>query len=146
VSLEANKTVARRFTEEHHQAAYVAVHDQLVAPDARIHFYVPGTPDPLDREGHKQLVAMFRAAMPDIRSTVEDIAAEGDRVVVRWSGSGTQTGELMGIPPRGVHVMATGIFIFRIVDGRIVEFWENLDMLGVLQQLGALPAPAPATA
>ena len=87
---------------------------------------------------------MFRAALPDIRSTAEDVLAEGDRVAVRWTGSGTHTGEIMGVPPSGVRVSATGIFVFHIKDGKIVEYWENWDTLGFLQQIGAIPAPASA--
>jgi len=144
MSVERNINVARRFVEEHNGPDYLAVHDELVAERARLHVAIPGTPDPLDREGHKQMVAMFRTAMPDIRDTVEDIIAEGDSVVVRWSGEGTQTGPLMGIPPTGGRVSTTGIYVLRIAAGQIVELWLNLDLLGVLQQLGAVPAPAAA--
>ncbi len=142
MTVDRNIGIARRFVEQHNGSDYLAVHDELLADDARLHVAIPGTPDPLDREGHKQLVAMFRAALPDIRSTAEDIIAEGDSVVVRWSGGGTHQGELMGVPGSGRPVKTTGVYIMRLAGGRIVESWLTLDMLGVLQQIGAIPAPA----
>ncbi len=144
MAVERNISIARRFVEEHNGDDYVAIHDELLAENARLHIAIPGTPDPLDREGHKQMVAMFRAAMPDIRDTVEDIIAEGDSVAVRWSGMGTQMGELMGVPATGRQVNTTGVYIFRFAGGQIVESWLNLDLLGVVQQIGAIPASAPA--
>jgi len=144
MTVERNIATARRFVEEHNAPDYQAAHDELLADGARLHVAIPGTPDLLDRDGHKQLVAMFRAALPDIRNTVEDIIAEGDSVVVRWSGMGTHTGELMGVPGSGRPVSTTGVYIFRLSGGRIVESWLSLDLLGVLQQIGAIPAPTPA--
>ena len=77
---------------------------------------------------------------PDIRNTVEDSVAEGDRVVVRWTGNGTHTGApLMGVPAMGAPVTAQGVYVFRIVDGKIAEVWDNWDNLNVVQQLGGLP-------
>lgn len=70
----------------------MAVHDERLAPDCKIHFHQPGIPDPLDREGHKQMIAMFRAALPDIQSTAQDVFGEGDRVAVRWTGTGRTGG------------------------------------------------------
>ena len=83
----------------------------------------------------------FAAAVPDARYTVEDMIAEGDRVVSRFTMTGTQTGEMQGIPPTGKQCKVAGIDIFRVVDGKIVEHWDAVDQLGMLQQLGVIPAP-----
>lgn len=86
------------------------------------------------------MVAMNRSAFPDMRSTFEDQIAEGDLVVSRWSARGTHKGELMGIPLTGKAVTLTGISTMRIVGRKIAEQWDNWDTLGMLQQLGVIPA------
>ena len=92
-------------------------------------------------EGLKQFVSMIRSALPDLRITLEDDIAEGNKVVSRWGAQGTHQGELMGIAPTGNHVAITGITIHRIENGKIVEEWENWDALGLMQQIGAIPSP-----
>ena len=89
MSIEENKALARRFEIEHPTASYATVADALLAPNVAIHFYFPGTPDPLDRDAWKQLVAGFRGAFADMRHQVEEEIAEGDTVVVRWTGAAT---------------------------------------------------------
>jgi len=136
-----NKALARRLVEEAFNAGRLEVVDELVASDFVEH-------DPSLTEevrgpaGVKELVAGYRAAFPDIRITIEDQIADGDYVVSRWSGTGTHQGELMGMPATGKQATVTGITIDRIVDGRIAESWDNWDTLGLMQQLGAIPAPA----
>jgi predicted ester cyclase len=85
---------------------------------------------------------MFRAGYSDAQITVDDQIAEGDKVASRWTGRGTHDGELMGIAPTGKHVAVAGLTISRVENGRVVEEWTNWDTLGMLQQLGAIPAPA----
>ena len=114
-------------------------HDGLYGPDWVGHF--PGMP-PLDAAGHRQYSEVMISAFPDLVRTVEDIVAEGDKVVARWTAAGTHTGEFQGIPPSGNYARSSGITIFRIADGRIVEEWSESDLLGLLQQIGAIPAPA----
>ena len=92
-------------------------------------------------EGLTQFVSMIRSAIPDLRITIEDDMAEGDKVVTRWIGQGTHQGELLGIAPTGNQVTFTGITIHRIEDTKIVEEWSNWDALGVRQQIGADPSP-----
>ena len=92
-------------------------------------------------EGMTQFVSMIRSGLPDLRITLEDVIAEGDKVVSRWRAQGTHQGELMGIAPTGNEVAITGITITRIEDGKIVEEWENWDALGMMQQIGAVPSP-----
>ena len=95
-------------------------------------------------EGLKQFVSMIRSALPDLRITLEDDIAEGNKVVSRWRAQGTHQGELMGIAPTGNQVSITGITIHRIEDSKIVEEWENWDALGMMQQIGAIPQPSTA--
>jgi steroid delta-isomerase-like uncharacterized protein len=145
MSSEENKTLARRFVQEHNLADYLTTFDQLLAPSCTIHEYLPGLPESMDRQAYVHFIAQFRNAIPDIHNTIEDVIAEGDRVVVRWKGYGTHTGaELMGIPAGNKQVAANGIYIFRFAQGRIVEVWDNWDNLNVMQQLGTPPASAPA--
>lgn len=94
-------------------------------------------------EGGKQFAAMMRSAFPDFEYTVEDEIAEGDKVVNRWVVQATHQGEFQGVPPTGKEVTITGISIYRIANGKIVEGWTNADMLSLMQQLGAVPAPEP---
>jgi len=82
-------------------------------------------------------LAGFRNAFPDIRVTVEDLVAEGDRVVVRWSFCGTQRGEVLGVAPTGRRVTVTGMIFYRISEGGISEYWGSWDRMGLLQQLDA---------
>lgn len=139
----ANKALARRIVEEAFTAGRLEVVDELVARDYVGHD--PSLPeDARGPEGVKELIAGYRAAFPDIRVTVEDQIAEGDMVVTRWAATGTHQGELMGMPPTGKQGTVTGMTIDRIADGKIVESWDNWDTLGLMQQLGAVPAPATA--
>ena len=91
-------------------------------------------------EAYRKLFASMLNAFPDGRFTVVDEVAEDDKVVTRWSFTGTHKGELMGIAPTGKQVAMTGISIIRIVDGKIVEAWEEWDSLGMMQQLGVVPS------
>lgn len=84
---------------------------------------------------------MYRAAFPDVQSTIEDTIAEGDKVVTRWTARGTHRGALMGIPPTGKELTVTGMGILRIEGGRIMEAWGIFDQFGMLQQIGVIPTP-----
>jgi steroid delta-isomerase-like uncharacterized protein len=138
MSTEENKAIARRWGEEVWGKGSQAAIDELFAPNFVFNYPAPGaTPD---LKGYKQTVTMLCGPLSDIRSTAEDMVAEGDKVAVRWTWGGTHKGELMGIPPTGKQVTITGISILRIVGGKIVEEWGEMDMLGMLQQLGVIPA------
>ena len=90
----------------------------------------------------KEYVGVFHSAFPDFRVTLEDQIAEGDKVVNRWTVRGTHQGEFQGISPTGKEVEFTGIHMSTINDeGKLQESWENYDALGLMQQLGAIPAP-----
>jgi ketosteroid isomerase-like protein len=130
-----NKALYRRWFTDVVSRGDLAAAQEMLAPDYRLHF--PGMPGPVDRDGHLRLVAMFRSGFPDWVETVEDVVAEGDRVVARVVGRGTHLGEFQGVRPTGRRVSATGIGIGRLVDGQIVEAWAAYDALGLLEQLQA---------
>ena len=133
-----NKTIARKVFEEIQSQGNLALVDELVASD-----YVGHTPlaDIHGPEGAKQFEEMLYEAFPDYQVTVEDQIAEGDKVVTRWTGRGTHQGQFQGMPPTGKQMTMSGITIFRIANGKLVEGWNNPDLLGMLQQLGAVPVP-----
>ena len=144
MSAEENKAVARRVLHEVVQKGNLDVVDELIAPEYR--YSAPGNPEVRGPEGYKQLVTMYRSAFPDMQMTEDDIVAEGDKVVTRWTARGTHRGELMGIPPTGKQINVTGMVIARIAGGKIVEEHEVFDALGMMQQLGVVPTPEQARA
>jgi steroid delta-isomerase-like uncharacterized protein len=135
MTLEENKQVVQRFHEQVWNQGNLAVIDELVSSDYRMHKPLPSP----DREGLRQFVAMIHSAFPDWHETIEDVIAEEDRVVLRGIIRGTQRGAYLGMPPTGQQIQMPSIFIFRLVDGKIVEDWGEADTLGMMQQLGALP-------
>ena len=137
-----NKQIARRLATEPWTGNFDVI-DEVVADDYVGHD--PAMPEPTrGPEGVKQFYSQFLAAYPDASMTIEEQIADGDYVATRWTGRGTQKGDLMGIPATGKQVTVTGITISRIAGGKIAEEWSNWDTLGMMQQLGAVPAPATA--
>ena len=141
MSLDQQKATARRF-QDAFNARDLSIYDTICTPDVRLH--IPGNPAPLGLAEGKQVVGLFAAAFPDCHDTVEEAVAEGDLVVGRGTFRGTQTGEFMGIPPTGRAVTMTWMSVDRFEGDRIAEHWAQMDTLGLLQQLGAIPAPATA--
>jgi predicted ester cyclase len=140
MSIEQNKALVRRMVEEVFNQGNVSQADEFMAPDfVEREELPPGIPR--DRDGVKQLTTMLRSAFPDFKATIDDIVAEGDRVVIRQTWSGSHKGEFMGIPPTGRRVSFGVIDILRIVDGKCVEHWGQMDSMGLMQQIGAIPAP-----
>jgi steroid delta-isomerase-like uncharacterized protein len=142
MSIEHNKAIVRRWYQELFGQGNLAVADEICAADYLNHD--PSAPPggwPRGPEGSKAIVLAYRAAFPDVQFIIEAQIAEGDQVVTRWTGRGTNTGSLMGMPPTGKSMTITGISIERFMDGKIAEVWVNFDMLGMLQQLGLAPAP-----
>jgi predicted ester cyclase len=136
MSTETMLATARRFLLTHNQADYLAAFDTYFAPDVVVHEYLPGLPDAMPRPVYEQYIAAFRAALPDVQNKLLDIFADGDRVVMRWTGGGTHTGaDLMQVPASGRPVWAQGIYILRFEGDRIAEVWNNWDNLNVMQQL-----------
>jgi steroid delta-isomerase-like uncharacterized protein len=134
---EQNKALVRRVVEDVYNQGNLAVADELAASDLLVHMT---SQEIRGREGAKQYVAALRAAFPDLHLTIEDQIAEGDRVVTRWTARGTHTGQFQGIPPTGKQVRVAGTDIDRIADSKVVECWSHVDDLGMMQQLGAIPA------
>jgi steroid delta-isomerase-like uncharacterized protein len=143
MSAEENKGLVERFVEEFWNEGNLSAADELMALDARIHL---PTGDVVNPDEAKSFAATWRESFPDWHSTFEELVAEGDRVAERWTGRGVHRGELMGIPPTGRRVEAPGSVFYRIVDGKIVELWGQLDMMSVMQQLGVMAAPQQADA
>ncbi len=128
-----NKEIVRRFSDDLWGRGDLTAADEILAGDLIEHNALPGQGP--GREGHKEVVRLFRSAFPDLRVTTEDLVSEGDRVALRWKAEGTHRGELMGIAPTGKRVMLTGIEIVRIAGGKIMERWAEDNGQMVLQQL-----------
>jgi steroid delta-isomerase-like uncharacterized protein len=135
MSTEDNKAHVRRGFEAVNQKN-LAVFDELLTPDVVFH---TASTTMQGLEAYKQFLSMYMTAFPDLHFTIEDMIAEGDTVVARFTTHGTHQGNFMGIPPTGKQGSGTGMFIDRIVNGKAVEQWFNTDDLGLLQQLGVIP-------
>lgn len=138
MSAKENMRIVRRIYEEVFDRRNLDVLDELYSTDFVYHS--PGNPD-LDREGLKQGLAAYVAAFPDVRMTIEDMFAAGDRVAVRFTARGKHQGEYLGVSPTGKQVTVTSILIHRLAGGRMVEDWEWEDQLGVLRQLSLVSLP-----
>jgi steroid delta-isomerase-like uncharacterized protein len=141
MSTEENKALVRRWVELWNSQNVAAI-DEWVAPNYVRHD--PNTPEVRGAEAEKQLATMFLTAFPDLHFTIEDLIAEGDKVTGRYTARGTHKGELMGIPPTNNAISLTVLEIYRIADRKIAEQWVILDALGMMQQLGVIPAPGQA--
>lgn len=137
MSVTATSVIVRRFDEDATNGGNLDLIDELMAPEYCAH--PPGMDAPLDRAASKQFNQMLLDAFPDLHIRVEDEIA-----VLRMSVRDTQRGSFMHLPPGGRQARWTAISITRVVNGKIVEQWGEQDLLGVLQQLGALPAPVTA--
>jgi steroid delta-isomerase-like uncharacterized protein len=137
MSAEENKALARRVLDEMFNKGNLDVADELLAPDYVDHD--PAMPEDIHGpEGFKQYVSGYRSAFSDLHLEFEDQIAEGDKVVTRWTGTGTHDGELSGIPPTGKRVTLPGMEIVRISGGKLVEGWEGYDTMNLMRQLGVV--------
>ena len=136
MSTEDNKAHVRRGFEAVNQKN-LAVFDELLTPDVVFH---SASTTMQGLEAYKQLLSVYVTAFPDLQFTIEDMIAEGDTVVVRYTTRGTHQGNFRGIPHTGKQVSGTGMFMDRLVNGKAVEQWINGDDLGLLQQLGVIPS------
>jgi steroid delta-isomerase-like uncharacterized protein len=142
MSAEENKAVARRYWDEGWNTGNVAIVDEIFATDHI--FRSTGGTASRGTETRKRSLTRWRTSVPDLRSTIDDIFAEGDKVVVRWTLSGTHRGNIeipsVGtIPPTGKQVSFTGMDIYHFRGGKIVEYWRHWSSLQLAQQLGAVP-------
>ena len=138
---EANKALVRRWFEEVWNQGREATIDELFAVDGV--GYGLGDTEVTTRGPAelKPFVRNLRGALPDMHVTIEDCIAEGDRVVVRLNVDGTHNGGHLGVAPTGRPVRIAGLVVLRLANGKIVEGWNSWDQLGLLRQIGALPAP-----
>jgi len=135
---EDNKAMVRRLIEDVWNKGNLPVVDELIASTYTCHD--PSTPE-LGRgpELEKKRVTLYRTAFPNLRVDIEDMIAEREMVVARWTIRGTHKGDLSGIAPTGKNITLSGIGICRLSGGKIVESWDNWDALGMYQQLGVAP-------
>lgn len=140
---EANKTVARRYYDEVLNQGRIDVLDELAASDYEEHDPLPG--QGTGRNGLKDRVSSLREALGQTFS-IEDVVAEGDRVVVRWTASGRHRADFMGMPASGRTFTIAGIDVHGFRDGQMAEHWHVVDQLALLQQLGVIPQPEEASA
>lgn len=139
---EANIALVRRWIEEAFNNGNLSRADQVFAANYVDHD--PGTPDlPTGPEAARQVVTTYRTAFPDVHLTIDDIVAIGDRLIFRWTATGTHQGDLRGIPATGKRATVTGITISRVANGKVVEDYTSWDTLGLMQQLGLAQMPAP---
>ena len=140
MSVEQNKALVRQMVEEIFNRGNTSLAAEFLAPDfVEREELPPGIPS--DREGVTQLTTMLRSAFPDFKATIDDIIAEGDKVVIRQTWTGTHKGEFMGVPPTEKSVSFGVIDIIRVAGGKFVEHWGQMDSMGLMQQLGAIPTP-----
>lgn len=141
-SLEQNKATVRRWFTDIIAHGELSVADEIFAPHHLVHDpHAPPGGWANGPESLKKIAGPFRVGFPDLEVTIEDQIAEGDKVVTRWSATGTNTGSLQGMPPTGKRVRVTGANVARLAGGQIVESWFNFDMLTLLRQLGVVPTP-----
>jgi steroid delta-isomerase-like uncharacterized protein len=145
---EQNKEIVQRIFNEFWHAGKTNVLDQLLATDVTNHEL---SKEPVSgRNAYKEWATGFRqvtaTGFPDMDIALDALIAEGDLVAKRWTFNGTHSGDYMGIPASGRRVVMTGVTIYRIQGGQVRETWWNFDALGMMQQLGAIPAPEQAGA
>ena len=134
-----NKAIVQRYYAEGLTKGNMAAVENLIAGDMVAH--APGFPVLEGRAAFLNSIRTFREALTDFHGVIEDVVAEGDRVLVRWTESGRHVREYAGIAPTGKAMTWTGMSLYRLAHGQIVEMWANMDTLGLLRQLGALPSP-----
>ena len=140
MSAEQNKSIVRRWVEEGWNKRNTALIDELFTPNFYQHETGPETVN--SSETLKPFVTGYLSAFPDLQFTIDDLIAEGDKVVWRFTASGHQNGPLMGAPASGKAISVTGTITFRLENSRMAEAWLNLDVLGLLQQVGIIPVAA----
>lgn len=140
LSPEENNTIAKKFFHEAWNNGNFAIVEELTTPETIDHSTLHGHAE-RGTESFRQIISMFRAGFPNIHLTINDAIYAGDKVVHRWTLTGTHNQEFMGIPATGKSVEFTGVTIVRMEEGKLAERWSNIDMLRLLQQLGAVPPP-----
>ena len=140
MSAEENTAVVRRFFDEVCNGRRLELAEELLTPGHVYHD--PQIPNVVGPQAMAQAVAVYQTGLNGHWHVAELVAAEGDRVVARWTGTGTHTADLMGIPPTGKSISVAAVHLFRLEGGKIAEQWCVWDTLGLLQQLGVVPPPS----
>ena len=135
---EENKAIVRRFFEVGPCKGDINAVNELLSPDFTMHVPLPA---PAGIEGIKEVITTCRSAFEHLNVTIEDMVAEGDKVVARFTARGIHSGDFMNLPATGKPITITGIEIFRIKDGKIAELWGEVNLLGLMQQLGIFSSP-----
>ena len=138
---EENKAIVRRFVEEVQSQHKFDVLDELFASDSINRSEVAGVSLPPGVEGFKAFLGLMFAAFPDLRATIHNQVAEGDKVATHKTFRGTDQGELMGIAPTSKTIEIVGMDVIPVVEGRCTDHWGVFDQLGMLQQIGVIPTP-----
>ena len=138
MSTEENKAIVHQFFEEGPSKGNLSIADTLLSPDFSIHGPLPASPG---IKGIHEVITTCREAFEHLSVTIEDMVAEGDKVVARFTARGVHKGSFMDLPATGKPITLTGIEIFRIEDGKIIEIWAEANLFGLMQQLGIIPAP-----
>lgn len=133
MSGEENKEIVRRFFEEGPSKGNLTAANELLSSDFTMHIPLPTSPG---IEGINEVITTCRAAFEHLNVTVEDLIAEDDKVVARFTARGVHKGNFMNLPPTGKQIIMGGIEIFRLKDGKIAELWGEVNLLGMMQQLG----------
>jgi predicted ester cyclase len=128
----ANESTVRRFFEEIWNAGDLSVADEIVAPD---HVHHLGDDIRHGPEGVKELASYLREAFPDLHFVIEEVVSDADRVVVRWTATGTHDGAFFDLQPTGRQARWTGMDMVRLDQGLLVELWANADAAGLWEQL-----------
>jgi steroid delta-isomerase-like uncharacterized protein len=142
MSIESNKTVVRRWVEEVINQNRLDVLNETHAPNYVNHFLPPGAPQGI--EGERMLTSQFSTAFSNAHFEIESLVGEGDLVAMRYTYTGKHSGPFNGIPATGKMFSAGGINLVRLENSKMVENWVQFDVMGLLQQLGVVPAPAQA--
>lgn len=137
MSTDENKRIVRRFFELGPSQGDMNSAKKLLTEDFALHVPLPSAPGV---QGISDIVTACRAAFEHLNVTVEDMVAEGDRVAARFTARGVHKGEFMGLAPTGKPITMTGIEIFRLENGKIAELWGEANLMGLMMQLGILPA------
>lgn len=137
MSTEENKAIVRKFFEEGPSKGNLSAADDLLSPDFIIYGPLPASPGV---EGINEIITTCRAAFEHLNVTIEDMIAENDKVVARFTARGIHKGNFMDLPATGKSIIMTGIEIFRVKNGKIAEIWAEANLFGLMQQLGIIPA------
>jgi steroid delta-isomerase-like uncharacterized protein len=135
----SNKETTKRFFDEVWNQGKLDVLDEIMTADAQNHDAQNPFTDVKGPEMMKKTVGMYREGFADLNFTVDDLLEDGDKVVARWTATGTNNGPMMGMPATGKTSTSTGMTINRFVDGKVAESWSSWDTLGMLQNLGVVP-------